>query len=173
MSVTGISAGRADDNLNPNPTVQTTSSWPTYQLERATPTRRELVEPLIAKWRERLGLTEWDIRYSDEQPDRGLARSDIFRDKLVVVVTINESLPDVALERSVIHELLHIVLLFVGDAWLDRADGFLPPPLFESLSAMSTQAEERAIERLIRAFTEVRYIAPTDRDDIFSRTFKE
>lgn len=133
--------------------------------------RRELVEGLIAKWKPRLGLGEWDIRFSDEAPDKGLGRSDIWDTKILGVMCVSPSLPDGAVERTVLHELLHFVLLYIDSTWTDRVGDYLPPPLFDSLKAAANEAEEKVIERLIRALIETPYISPTDHEDIFGRTF--
>lgn len=76
-------------------------------------TREQRVRDLIAIWKPRLGISDWDIRYldiTDPAPDGEAAC--VYKEEHTRrgQIYIDPEAPDTHLEALVLHELLHIVL---------------------------------------------------------------
>lgn len=74
--------------------------------------REQRVRSLIDEWREKLGLFEWDVRYTTEPPPDEDDEACIFSDEheRIAQVYIDPGAPDDAVPYLVVHELLHLAL---------------------------------------------------------------
>lgn len=120
-----------------------------------SPSRAELVAGHIAKWQERLGLSEWIIRYNpDGKIDKdGAASNSHDPYRLLCEIRISPESPDDELENGVLHELLHLVVEPVTDMAHQFAgaagDKHVSPVLLDMVHAKS----ERMIEQIAFALS--------------------
>ena len=106
-------------------------------------TRQEAVQV----WRDRLRLGEWHIGLSDVAPDEDDDRSsvDIDRNLHRAVIRFDPVLPEKQNERQVLHELLHVRLAELEDAFRQVVGDD------ETARTWWHRSEERAIEALVDA----------------------
>lgn len=133
----------------------------------------ERLQPLLDSWQQRLRLQDWDIRLSPEPPDvDSVGSCDHWALKQVAAIRILDDPSHAVLERTLVHELLHIVLRDIRGIWRSAAADHLPPSLLRETESAVSDAEEIAIERIAGALTGMPYVAPAGApDDIYKRTF--
>ena len=114
----------------------------------------ELVENLMFKWQQRLGLLDWDIRYAHgvEPAEGSRGTSNIWHAKRSVTVRIRQSAPDEVVEEIVLHELLHVVLAPGWDALSDALRRIASHDLYEGTKELADEMEETTIQHLTVAF---------------------
>lgn len=103
---------------------------------------------LISRWATVLHLTDWTIFDSPIAPTEDDRRSCIDIDNATrdAVLRFDPVLPPDQLERSVLHELLHLRLVAMEDAFNQVAGDD------ETAQAWHHRAKESAIEALVDAF---------------------
>jgi hypothetical protein len=85
------------------------------QIEAARPRTRlseTLITELVAKWQRHLNLGDWDIRYDPQvetDPGTWATIENRYPEK-VAVISLARDLPGQALELTIVHELVHLVL---------------------------------------------------------------
>jgi len=133
----------------------------------------ELVVPAVARWKTALGLSGWDIRYDPawtSGPDL-LGNISIEYESEVAAIRIHPDTPPVAVERIVLHEMLHILFTDVQDAWEEafnlvgaKPRGKAAKGLMSWLATQQYQRTELSINRLVAALLGVPVVvyAPSD-----------
>lgn len=101
-------------------------------------------DALIRKWRRIFGLEAWKIRLRDEPPP-GPVVNTAFSE---MDFTTKEAVVWARTEPEVIHELLHVLIEGLDDAFW-RADRT------KAIDALWKRREERVVCRLERAFVKV------------------
>lgn len=119
--------------------------------------RDEAIEEAISKWRSRFRLTDWDIRYTSDQTelddDKPAAQIEYERYRRLATVRVDKDVPDHMIERIIVHEMLHLVLL----PWYDLTFHVLAKHGDSALGVMDhlDEVKERICEQVAEGITGV------------------
>lgn len=107
----------------------------------------------VRQWADKLGLRDWDVRFTTLPSGEGLfAEVDFRPEEKVAQVRVDPALPDEeVLESCVVHELLHLVLK-PYTVPTERMLATLDEPFRTFMAGVVEDAEEQIIETLVRAF---------------------
>lgn len=112
-----------------------------------------LAVDLVAHWKPRLGLADWDVRVSDDQPPPDKrAEVEGFTQRRMAVIRISDLAPDEALGRVVVHELLHIWFSQL-EAATEMLMRHTPPAVDQVFTDRWDQLEHQIINALEGALT--------------------
>lgn len=107
----------------------------------------------IAKWAAHLGLADWHIRYSPAEPDPDAhAQTNCFAPHKQAAIRLEATLPVSQIDRKVVHELLHVSLWEVQEAF-NQAVAELSVGQRDTLMTLQRDASERLIESMVDALT--------------------
>ena len=84
-----------------------------------TLTRAESLNFYLNKWQARLGLSSWNVTITEGRPDEAqwvdrLGHSKWDADTKAAKISVNPDQSDLEKERTVVHELLHVLFLKRG-----------------------------------------------------------
>lgn len=109
------------------------------------------IQQQIEAWQPVMGLADWDVRYSPEPPDSDeRARIDSWRKRRIAAVRLAADIPVEAVDRAIVHELLHLWFNQLGDLY-PRA--FTPPHIDDVHDAAWDLVEHQIIHALEGAIT--------------------
>lgn len=111
------------------------------------------IQQAIALWQPRLRLADWRIAASLEEPepnDRSTADIDV--NVRSAVIRLRRDTPPGQVERQVVHELLHVLLSGMEDAWR-AAKEHTPKAWDDAGDRLWARGAEFAIEALTDALT--------------------
>lgn len=135
------------------------------------PERASEIRRWISIWQAKLGLSHWDIRLIDREPDPDESASvAIWALNHIAVVRVGPGVPPHGLERTVVHELLHIVLRPL-EFWGAETREYVPGPLHSFLERTERDEREVAIEKLTHALTHTAYIADRGNGELYEEAF--
>lgn len=114
---------------------------------------RAVAGVLLSAWQQRLRLSDWTIRISGAEPDQDDKSSvDIDVTTRIAALRFRADTPMTALERQLVHELLHVRLSEFEDL-LNQAEAHTPPAFDKLADRWRARALESAIEALADALT--------------------
>ena len=118
------------------------------------------VERMVRRWQKRLHLDVWEIEvqtvsgeYADEKAFTR-ATAAWRRQSYAAIITVALGHPDTTIERNVIHELIHLLLVPWWEGQERVCDRFQNKEVGRELSVELGAYEERVVEHLARVLME-------------------
>lgn len=119
---------------------------------------RVLALSTIAHWQVRLGLADWDIRVDPRTPDEGYrAQVEGWATRRMAAIRIHPDAPEEALDRLVVHELLHLWLSQLEDTARPMQE-HTPPGVDAAFARDWDRVEHQLIHVLEGALTGVAHV---------------
>jgi hypothetical protein len=114
--------------------------------------RIELAWEALYAWQAKLGLKDWDIRITEQEPDPGyLAQVQTSPADRAAQINLCADVPLDQVEREVLHELLHIVMKPYTTP-TEHLVAISGEELGVYMAHTLEDAEEVVIEQIVRAF---------------------
>lgn len=80
------------------------------------------MKDILVKYQNQLGLLDWDISLIEDESVSSMAQTKLIYNDYKAIIRINKALSDVEKEKTLIHELLHLIFRDAYDIFTDNIE---------------------------------------------------